>query len=180
MEEKKRPHMEFRRVGEQDFMSKERDLNYWFQPMVRAALVSTENALPGEMTEETAREKFGWMIENLRDFYGSIMTVDASADELVSLFLTRMCEDDTGKIFMLMFARLVFIMYVDSVRRAVQKPGLSKDEIEGSLKAVNILSSLPKGLADQVRPYLKVAEGFGSFVPGMFKKEVKEDEGTES
>lgn len=167
--------MEFRRVGDQDFMSKERDLNVWFQGAVRAALTATENSIPN-MTQEKAVEMFQGLIENLRDFYRAAMTEDVEPDVLAKRLWEGITTTDTGKVFLMRFAMCVFTMYVDFVRRAVQKPGVSKTEIENSLKAVSLLSKLPLDLANQVRPFLKVAEGFASFEPGMYTTETEENE----
>ena len=80
-EEKQKPHMEFRQVGAQDFLSKERDLNVWFRGAVRAALTNTENAIP-DMTEEKARELFTGPINALKDFYRATMVEEATASRL--------------------------------------------------------------------------------------------------
>lgn len=167
--------MEFRQVGQQDFLSKERDINVWFQGAVRAALATTEESYP-DLTEEKAAELFTGPITALRDFYRSIMTEDAPADVLIGRLMSVLSVTDVGRQFLMNFAAGIFTMYTDCARRAVQKPGVSKGEIENSLKAIGIMSKLPRELADEVRPYLKVADGFGEYVPGMYKEGTEDEE----
>jgi hypothetical protein len=66
-------------------------------------------------------------------------------------------------------------MFVDASRRSVQKPDLDVESMQRALVRDRTLAALHDDIREKVSEQLTEINGFGEFVPGMYKEEGKEE-----
>ena len=166
--------MEVRRIGEQNFLSPERDLLVIFLPMCKSALITAEYMM-NDLDDEALKKELRFVLDSIKAYRYSIYTEDVESDVIAKRLWNALASTRGGKLFLGNLAFGLIDMFIDASRRSVQKPDLAVDQIDRALTRDRILASVPDDLRTKVSMALAGPEGFGEFVPGMYEKETDND-----
>ena len=162
--------MEVRRIGEQNFLSPERDLLVIFLPMCKSALITAEYMM-NDLDDEALKKELRYVLDAIKSYRDSIYTEDVDSDVIAKRLWDKLSATRGGRLFLGNLAFSLIDMFIDASRRSVQKPDLAVDQIERGLTRDRVLASVPDDMRTKVSASLAGPEGFGEFVPGMYEKE---------
>ena len=162
--------LEVRRIGAQDFLSPERDLLTIFLPMCKAALISTDEMM-ADLSDDDLKKELKHILDSIKAYRDSIYTEDVSSYEISRRLWDVLSSTRGGKLFLANLSFDLLDMFVDASRRSVQKPDLDVESMQRALVRDRALAALHDDIREKVSEQLTEINGFGEFVPGMYKEE---------
>lgn len=167
-------HIEFRKNGESKFYAPDRDILYLYPTLIKAALATT-----AETCSEEAYKTFKTFVKAAADIHNkSVATEDDSAKIIFEALKDFKSNEECYKLFTEAMLTGFFAMYIHALRDSVEKPTLTEQQLEASLKATDIMALLPDDIRAKVKPYIMMATGaspsFGANL-GTFTEEPSDE-----
>ena len=138
--------------------------------MCKAALISTDEMM-ADLSDDDLKKELKHILEGIKTYRDSIYTEDIPSYEIARRLWDVLSSTRGGKLFLANLSFDLLDMFVDASRRSVQKPDLDVESMQRALVRDRTLAALHDDIREKVSEQLTEINGFGEFVPGMYKEE---------
>ena len=138
--------------------------------MCKAALISTDEMM-ADLSDDDLKKELKHILDGIKAYRDSIYTEDIPSYEIARRLWDVLSSTRGGKLFLANLSFDLLDMFVDASRRSVQKPDLDVESMQRALVRDRTLSALHDDIREKVSEQLTEINGFGEFVPGMYKEE---------